>query len=905
MAFLLLQLFTYSCYAGHPSKILILHSYSQEYAWTKNQHQSFMAELSSVGLGDSIISTEHLDTKRKAFDAEYISSFYNYLVMKYENYSPDIIYVTDDNALTFALEHFQTLFPDAPVVFSGVNNYSIKDSLNRKRVTGVFEKKDITRNLELLDNIDTYAKNILVVGDDSNTYKAIEIEVKQQLEKYPEINATFVASHSIDELLNTIKNHSSNYLFLTTLGAMTDSAGHVLSLNETLSILSKAGDKIILSMEDAYVLDGILGGYVTSGEQQGITAARLVIDFLSGTPVENLPVISNSPNKYMFNFSELEATGISLPEDILTQATLLNKPPSFYIRYRSIIIGLIICLVTILIFSLSFFLVLLARKNKEIQSTSIQTQELEEIIFERTMQLSDEKRKLIQAQEIAHIGNYAWDIKSDKTTWSDELYHIVGQAADNFQPSYENYVQCIHPDDRYKFTQLTKKVRRNKNKYSAEYRIIRPDNEIRYVHEQGDVKIDDKGNLLGLVGVVHDITERKYSENEFLRLQRELNQTHKMKALGQLTGGIAHDFNNVLTIIKGYTDLISRKCKNTLDPKSLGYLDNISLAIANATDLVSQMLVFTRDDKGINEPLNFAPLIDDSINMLRSIIPSSIDIDYQFEDDLPRIMMDKTQLHQVMMNLAINAKDAMNGIGELRINLSWHHLIDHECNACHKQVRGDWIVLSVSDTGSGMANEIVDRIFEPFYTTKNIGEGTGMGLSVLNGIVESHGGHILIDTEIGSGTTFKLLFPPAQAITQIESSESITSEEYQHSGNGQKILIVDDVPALTDFLSEILEIDGYECTVCNQSPEALSLLEKNPDGFDMLITDQTMPQLLGTDIIQKIWKINPDIPVILMTGYSDAISREQAEKLGIHYMDKPINIPHLQASVAELLNGCE
>ena len=168
--FLLLQLFTSWSYAHSPSQALILHSYSQEYLWTKNQHQAFITEINSAIPHGLNISTEYLDTKRKAFDSNYILSFYNYLSVKYDNYAPDIIYVTDDNALTFAREHFQILFPNVPVVFSGVNNLSVKDSLDSTRFTGVFEKKDISRNLELLDSIDTYAKDILVVGDDSNTY---------------------------------------------------------------------------------------------------------------------------------------------------------------------------------------------------------------------------------------------------------------------------------------------------------------------------------------------------------------------------------------------------------------------------------------------------------------------------------------------------------------------------------------------------------------------------------------------------------------------------------------------------------------------------------------------------------------------------------------------------------------
>ena len=899
---LLLQFFASWVYANSPHQLLILHSYSQEYPWTRNQHQAFTTELNASYAGNLIISTEYLDTKRRMFDVDYTQSFYDYLAVKYDRYTPDIIYVTDDNALSFTLTHLQLLFPDTAIFFSGVNNYAISDSLDRERVTGVFEKKDILKNIKLLDSLEANTKNILVIGDDSNTYKAIETEVRHQLEKYPEINATFVSCHTIDELENAVRDNASRYVFLTTLGAMRDEEDQILSLNETLSALTKARGKIIISMEDGYVVEGVLGGYVTSGEQQGKMAARLVVDYISGTAVGNLPLVTDSPNIYMFNYSVLKSTGISLPESILSKATVLNRPASFYIRHSTIITGLAIGLVIVLIFSLSLFSILLARKNRQIQSTSIQAQELEQIILERTTQLSDEKQKLIKAQEIAHIGNYAWDIEANITTWSDELYHIVGYTPDTFEPSYDGYLNCIHPDDRDGFSRLTKSVFKNKKKYDAEYRILRPDNVLRHVYEQGDVKVDGEGKLIGLVGVVHDITERKNSESEYSRLQRELAQAHKMEALGQLTGGIAHDFNNILGIISGFTKLITINFSEKLDPKALHYLDNIEMAAARATDLVSKMMVFSRDDKGTNEVLNFASSVDDSIKMLRSIIPSSIDIKYEFEDDLPPVMMDKTQLHQLLMNLAINAKDAMNGVGKLGIKLAWKRQADIECNACHKHIAGDWVVLSVSDTGSGINSDVIERMFEPFFTTKVVGQGTGMGLSVLSAIVEGHGGHIIVDTRINKGTTFELLFPPTQMIARDDSAESGRSENYDNPGNKNQILIVDDEPLLTEFLSGMLEGHGYECTTCNESPQALSLVEKNPDRFDLIITDQTMPQLLGSDMVAEILKIRPAMPVILTTGHSDIITREQVDILGIYYMEKPVDITQLMSRLAELLS---
>lgn len=903
LTILLLLFFSYFTHADSPFEILVLHSYSQEYPWTKNQHNGFIAEYFSHTSRDSIISTEHLDSKRKIFDDDYISEFNRYLKVKYSGIEPDIIYTTDDNALSYALQNFDRIFPNSPIVFSGVNNYSIKNRIDRSHVTGVFEKKDISRNIELIKLITPDTKDILIVGDASNTYKAIEVEIKEQLKSNPEIQATFIANHNVDRILDAITAQDSKYIILTTLGSITDSHNHALPLNKIISKIVNAGDNIILSMEDAYIIDGVLGGLATSGELQGLSAARLVLQYLSDSSFEELPLLTDSPNKYIFNYPVMNSISATLPDNILNSATILNAPISFYQRNRSIILGLIIGLAVVLILSLSLFLALLTHKNKLIQSNSIQTQELEQIIFDRTMELSNEKLKLIQAQQIAHIGSYVWELKDNKTTWSDELYNIVGHTSEEFKPTYENYVDCIHPDDRKLFIASTQKILKNKGNYQAEYRIARPDGSVRYVYEQGEVKTDVRGNLLGLVGVIHDITERKQSEDEYLRLQRELGQAQKMEALGQLTGGIAHDFNNILAIISGYTELIISNNKNKLEPKLLSHLENIKQASTRASDLVSKMMVFSRNDVGVKESIDLIPLIKESIKMLRSVIPSSIDIKYTFDDKLPNIMMDPIQIHQIMMNLSINAKDAMEGSGLLTIHLGWKNDIATECQSCHKHIKGNWVALTVADTGCGMESETVNRIFEPFYTTKKVGQGTGMGMSVLNSIIENHGGHILIDTEVGSGTSFQLLFPPAPANYKSTNNEFIDTVTIEHAGEGQKILIVDDEPSITGYMTEMLESHGYICFPANQSPQALHLVKQNPELFQLIITDQTMPQLLGMDMIRKIWNINPEIPVILTTGHSDAINRQQAEKLGLHFMDKPINNSKLLAMISELLSN--
>ena len=397
-----------------------------------------------------------------------------------------------------------------------------------------------------------------------------------------------------------------------------------------------------------------------------------------------------------------------------------------------------------------------------------------------------------------------------------------------------------------------------------------------------------------------DITEKKFAEKEKERLQRELQQAHKMEALGQLTGGIAHDFNNILGIIMGYTSMTLERYKNELPDKVVEYLNISTTASERARDLIKQMLSFSRSSNGDALPIQVVPLLKENVKMLHSILPSSITVKFDYEEALPNIIMDPTKLQQLLMNLCINAKDAMDGSGTLMINLGMHRQLNTECSACHQQVAGDWLQLSVIDTGSGMTTETQQRLFEPFYTTKDVGKGTGMGMAVLHGIVSSHGGHILVETELSKGTAIHLLFPPvmqppAPTVDSDPKAETI-------KGEGKKVLIVDDEPYLANYIGDQLQHHGYLVSVKTSSKDALMLFRKKPEKFSLLITDQTMPDLTGLDLITSIREIRPDIPVIICTGYSENISQQSEHITGTHILSKPVDTEKLLQFTAELLD---
>ncbi|NTV96627.1 MAG: EAL domain-containing protein [Thiobacillus sp.] len=344
--------------------VLVLHSYNLEYPWTKRQHEAFVGRLDTAGRHDLAVSTESLDTKRIAYSPEYARVYADFLRIKYAGYKPALIYVTDDNALLFARDHLARLFPDSPVFFSGVNDLGVLDWLDPVRMSGVFEKKEVAPNLALIRRIDAGARRILLVGDGSNTYRAIEREARKDLAQYPDIQATFVADSRIESVLAALQNRPEKYLFLTTLGGMTDAEGRILPLREAIGRIAALGRYVIFSMEDAYQFDGVLGGYVTSGIRQGREAAGLALAYLDGRPMAEIAPIRHSPNAYLFDAGYLARLGIELPAAILAEAELVNRPVDFIDEHRGQLVAAVYILLAALFAVVLAALAMVTRKNR-------------------------------------------------------------------------------------------------------------------------------------------------------------------------------------------------------------------------------------------------------------------------------------------------------------------------------------------------------------------------------------------------------------------------------------------------------------------------------------------------------------------------------------------------------------
>jgi PAS domain S-box-containing protein len=407
-----------------------------------------------------------------------------------------------------------------------------------------------------------------------------------------------------------------------------------------------------------------------------------------------------------------------------------------------------------------------------------------------------------------------------------------------------------------------------------------------------------EGNIVGRVWTFRDITEKTRAEEEKRKLEKKLQHALKMEAIGTLAGGIAHDFNNILAAIIGYTEMVSDDVpENSITMKNL---QQVLQGAARAKELVKQILTFSSEDEGDRKPVLLENIVNESLNLLRASLPTTIDIRLNIHSPLHPILANQSQIHQVMMNLCTNAAYAMreNG-GILEITLKEIDLNPNSIGQKNLEP-GRYQQLSVSDTSTGIPPGIVNRIFEPYFTTKKPGEGSGMGLAVVYGIVRNHGGEITVYSEPGKGTTFHVYFKIAE-IPMVSEEKNCKPGEIQ--GGNERVLFVDDELELAKLGEQILKNLGYQVVSATGSIEALEIFSNHPSYFDLVISDQTMPQMTGLQLTVELKKIRPDLPVIICTGFSENINEETYKSHGVNdFFMKPVTKKEIAAVIRRVLD---
>jgi len=399
-----------------------------------------------------------------------------------------------------------------------------------------------------------------------------------------------------------------------------------------------------------------------------------------------------------------------------------------------------------------------------------------------------------------------------------------------------------------------------------------------------------------VLGIVRDISARKQAEARREQLEAQLRQAQKMEAIGQVTGGIAHDFNNLLTSIMGYIVLATEREAVHGDAKLAKYLEQAHLSCGRARDLIQQMLTFSRGQRGEPRPLSLAPCVKESVKLLRSSLPATVEIEADFAREAPAVLLDPVQLDQILLNLCINARDAMGGIGAIRVGVQPLSASELVCASCRQSLSGSFVELSVADSGPGIAPEVLERMFEPFFTTKEVGKGSGMGLATVHGIVHEHGGHVVVETAAGHGARFRVLFPPLQDRKDVAPAAVAERASSPRQALRGSVLVVDDEDAVAEFMRDLLESWGVEAVTASNAAEAREIFAREPGRYDAVITDQTMPRMTGLELARELLAIRPDVPVILYTGFGEGVAQEKIAAAGIRaLLRKPLEPQALYA----------
>ena len=422
-----------------------------------------------------------------------------------------------------------------------------------------------------------------------------------------------------------------------------------------------------------------------------------------------------------------------------------------------------------------------------------------------------------------------------------------------------------------------------------ELQLLRPDGGLRDLLVTATPRFDRSGIFSGTFGIFRDITDRKQADRKRRQLEIQLRQSQKLEAIGELAGGIAHDFNNILGSMMGYTELLLRR--SAADGKEREFLEYIYRSGERAAELVKQILLFSRSQEHVLVPTNIAAILEDSLNLLRATIPATIVIRRRIQPECPPILADTVQIQQVIVNLCVNAAHAMRVHGGT-------------LDVVLEVVVQSSVQLTIRDNGCGMPQHVQEHLFEPFFTTKGPNEGSGLGLSVVHGIVTGHHGTITVESAPDRGSAFTLLFPATSEPVEQADAAPHTPEPGEKRGKNGHLLIADDEVYLTKLYDVALAKLGYRVTLAKNGAEALRIFRADPRQFDLLVTDQMMPGMSGTELSEELLKLRPDLPIIVVTGYREARFESQAKALGIHtILMKPLSLLKLVEAVQKSLNA--
>ena len=860
--------------AGRRSqRILYLNSYNNGYPWSDNILEGIRSVLPVESLSLNF-QMEYLDAKR--YESEQMQTvLFNYFKAKFARDRFDIIITSDNNALDFALKYRFRLFAGVPIVFCGINNYHPSMIEEQSAITGIAETVAFKDNMDIIRRLHPNARKMVIVGSTSVTSRAIISEIRQAI-KQDKIDYSFTFKTGFQ--LQALKTGTPDYLADLSLdsllyivpGGSEKGDGNLYSIQEIAAMICRSTNRPVYSSWEFLMGTGIVGGKLASGMAQGKAAARLALRILDGEDPALIPVKTAEGHAYTFDHNVLKRLGADMSL-LPAGSRIINEPYDFYRLNRGIfwliISGLLVlaCMVVLLAVSIAQK----KRANQAMEKSKMQLQlildNIPHLVFWQDLNLNlvDVNLsflKFFRIRDKADIINRDISSVPDLAYTAEESRQLGREVLETAAPFHARLLKIQRSDQEQVWLEINKVP-----------------------------LLDKKNRVAGVLSTAEDITKK-------INLEKQLGQAQKMEALGILSGGIAHDFNNILTSIINSAELAMDDVpEDSLTHKDL---ERVLSAGKRGAELVKQILTFSRPGHVRFRKLDLARVVKDAMALVETSFPGNIEVVKIMAQGKFMCRGDVIQIHQVVMNLCTNAFQALGGKGgRIEVKLDERVLTDPDPgnDDPFNLPPGHYVELTISDNGPGIDPEILDKVFDPFFSTKGKNIGSGLGLSMVHGIVQGHNGVISLTSKAYDLTRFTVLLP---RMDQVED-EDRPAENNVCLGQGT-ILFVEDDPEQRQSVPRIIEKLGYLVTAADSASQALTLIRQNPSGFDLVITDYDMPKITGLELARQLARILPGLPVIMVSGRNVEFSRQESSNIK-DFIVKPYDKAILSRGINDVL----
>jgi PAS domain S-box-containing protein len=853
--------------AGRPVPVLVIHSYHPGYTWTSREQQGIEEGFHEAGVRVEL-QVEYLDAKWHPGPAVR-ARLEELLATKLAGIRFPVVLVTDNAALEFALDARPRLFPGTPIVFCGINGSPEEVLAGRGGATGVLERWDPAGTLRAIARMQPEVRNLLVLNDHTVSGRGSLADVEAVMPEFRDrFHFEFLPEETKQATLDRLAALPSGWAVLL-MGYSADSAGQVIDPAASGPLVAAHSPVPVYTMEESRFSGGVVGGSLLSGVRQGEVAAGMAARILAGASVDEIPIVRQPVTTLRFDDPALRRFGIarsSLPAG----ATVVHATTSYYQRHPIRVIGLGMFVLSLMVLSAGLGVeVLFRRRAEEALRSSEENLRITLDSIGDAVVATDARGAVTRMNPAAEA----------MTAWprAEALGRPVGEV-----------LRLVTADGRDPENPIDLALHQGKTvTLAGPCALLTRDGVRREVADSAAPIRSRAGAVLGAVLVFRDITAER-------ELQEQLRQAQRMEVVGQLAGGVAHDFNNILTAILGAAQLLVEHLPAGTEDHGLA--EELVSAVLRATDLTRQLLAFSRKGAMQMRTVEVHGIIEEAVRLLSRSIDKRIAIERRMEARPDTVLGDPALLQSAILNLAVNGRDAMPEGGTLTFSTA---VIPARPGGTDGSPPGELLSVTVSDTGVGMDEAVRRRLFEPYFTTKPPGKGTGLGLASVYGCVRSHKGQIEVESDPGQGSSFRMLFPLLRA-----AGVSAPAPDDQVLHGCGRILVVDDEEIVRNTVARMLRSLGYAVEAFGDGAEAVERYRRGPGEVDLIILDLMMPRVGGREVFHQLRRVDPCARVLLASGFTQLeVTSELIADGALGFINKPFRLEDLSRQVHAALEA--